>query len=154
MSTPQPENKPWLKTELIQKEPQLTNIIGVDPANPMSIVVNPITSVQPSNRIKFIHLATHIHEHLFSVPFLIGGFYNWCRVFNSRIDYWWVHKGSLEKFDIIYIGIAKPEIDTQMLYQIRKEIGWNSKNKIVAHIDYAVELWKETFNVNQLAAEL
>ena len=104
---------------------------------------------------KFLHVAAHIHQNLFRDSFMIGGFYNWHLSFKG--DFKLYNKGvesHLEDYDILFVGISRPELEGVMISQMRKIIGPNSKTKIVACIDYAIELWQNTFNPNMLENEL
>lgn len=104
--------------------------------------------------IKFLHTAMHRHENLFQVPVLISGFYNWHRSFNGDFKLYPSVKGSLESYDIIFIGMSKPELEGATASKIRRELGPNNKTKLVICIDYATELWPSTFNMNMLENEL
>jgi hypothetical protein len=87
---------------------------------------------------------------------MIGGFYNWHKVFGEQGSFSLLRakEGMLEDYDIIFIGMSKPELEGQSATRIRKEIGWKSKTKLVVCIDYAVELWQGTFNPYSLEQEL
>lgn len=103
---------------------------------------------------KFLHVAFHIHEALFRAPILIGGFYNWHMAFKGDFSLYPAKKGKLEEYDIVFVGLSRPELEGCLLSQMRKELGPNSKTKIVACIDYAIELWQGTFNPFNLEQEL
>lgn len=105
-------------------------------------------------KIKFLHIANHIHTNLFQQPYLIGGFYNWCKVFDSQIYYYSQFIGRYKEFDIIFIDIAKPEIEAALVTKVREELGPNSSTIIVTSVDYSIELWKDIFNLHHLRNEL
>jgi len=102
---------------------------------------------------KFLHLANHRHENLFDAPIMIGGFYNWHRAMEGDFGLYMSKKGNLKNYDILFMGLSKPELDGYVASQVRKEIGWG-KTKLVICIDYAVELWQSTFNPHALKHEL
>ena len=108
----------------------------------------------PKTNPKFIHLANHRHENLFNAPVMIGGFYNWHLAMQGDFNLFKAKQGSLEEHDIIFIGMSKPELDGVVATRIRQEIGWESKTKLVICIDYAVELWQNTFQPYLLEQEL
>lgn len=62
--------------------------------------------------------------------------------------------GELEDYDIVFVGLSKPELEGMLLSRMRKEIGWDTKTKLVICIDYARELWASTFNPWYLQQEL
>lgn len=112
----------------------------------------------PKENPKFLHLALHIHESLFKAPICIGGFYNHHLAFNGEFHLYPAKKGQLADYDIIFVGVSRPELDGVMLSKIRQELGWDSQTKVVACIDYAIELWggipSPTFNPHSLETEL
>jgi len=103
---------------------------------------------------KFLHIANHRHENLFDVPIMIGGFYNWHKAMNGEFHLFKTREDQLEDYDILFIGMSKPELEGQVATRIRKKIGNNSKTKLVVCIDYAVELWDRAFNPYGLEQEL
>lgn len=103
---------------------------------------------------RFLALGNHIHENLFQVQTCIGGFYSWSVAFNGEFHLHQTKKGRLEEWDIIFLGMSRPELEGVMASQIRKEIGWETKTKLVICIDYAIELWQGTFNPHALEQEL
>lgn len=121
-----------------------------------------------SDNIKFLHLANHRHENLFQANMnrgsvMIGGFYNWHRAFQKegeggevygQFNLFRAKQGELNNYDILFIGMSKPELDGQVASQIREEIGKNSNTKLVICIDYAIELWQGVFNPYSLGLEL
>jgi len=60
----------------------------------------------------------------------------------------------LEDYDILFIGMSKPELEGTTASRIRKKIGWDTKTKLVICIDYAIELWQGVFNPFALENEL
>ena len=109
--------------------------------------------------IKFLHTAFHRHDNLWSVPIMIGGFYNWSPAFASQghVGKFFLHQsveGQLSQFDIIFVGLSKPELDGLLLSRMRAELGPNSKTKIIVCIDYAVELWPVNLNPHLMIPEL
>ena len=103
---------------------------------------------------KFLHVANHRHETLFNTPVMIGGFYNWHRAMQGEFSLFKAKEGSFADKDIIFIGMSRPELEGVCATKIRKEIGWDSKTKLVACIDYAVELWQNSFQPYLLEQEL
>ena len=69
---------------------------------------------------KFLHLAHHIHDTLLSAPLLIGGFYNWHRVMGGEFDLHAHKKGNLKDYDIIFLGLSKPELEGMLISEIRE----------------------------------
>jgi len=108
----------------------------------------------PKAMPKFIHLANHRHEGLFNAPVMIGGFYNWHLAIGGDFNLFKAKQGSLEDWDILFIGMSKPELDGVVATRIREEIGWESKTKLVVCIDYAIELWDRSFQPYLLEQEL
>lgn len=72
---------------------------------------------------------------------------------NGKFTLFKTEQGRLENYDILFIGMSKPELDGKVASQIRKEIG-DSKTKLVICIDYAIELWQGVFNPYDLENEL
>jgi hypothetical protein len=105
-------------------------------------------------RPRVLHTAYHIHDQLLRAPLLIGGFYNWHRVLSGEFELHGNRAGTLKDYDIIFLGMSKPELEGMMISEIRKEIGDNSNTLIVACVDYAIEIWGSTFNIKQLKDEL
>lgn len=119
-------------------------------------------------RVRFLHLAFHIHQQLFFDGMMISGFYNWHRVFEAmqndqplknpnyygKFGYWHQEEDHLNDYDIIFIGISSPELIGNLASSIREKIGVNSKTKLVANVDYAVEMWPQAFNLTHLRHEL
>jgi hypothetical protein len=105
-------------------------------------------------RPKFLHLAHHIHDQLLRAPLLIGGFYNWHRVLSGDFDLYAHKKGSLKDYDIIFLGLSRPEMEGLLISEIREEIGYDSKTLLVVCVDYAIEIWHQTFNMQALRLQL
>lgn len=105
-------------------------------------------------RPKFLHVAHHIHDSLLKAPFLIGGFYNWHRVMSGEFFLHAHKKGSLKDYDIIFMGLSTPELAGMLITRIRDEIGEDNKTLLVVCVDYAVEIWENTFNMHALELEL
>jgi hypothetical protein len=68
-----------------------------------------------SKNYKMLHLANHIHHNLFQDDILIGGFYNWHRVFHYPNNFvcWDIHtpkKIKEDKPDVILLGLSRPEM--------------------------------------------
>lgn len=119
-------------------------------------------------KLRFLHLAFHIHQQLFFDGMMISGFYNWHRVFETmqnpeplknpnyygKFGYWHQEKNNLNDYDVIFIGISRPELMGNLASMIREKIGVNSKTKLVANVDYAVEMWPMAFNPTHLKHEL
>ena len=106
--------------------------------------------------ITMLHVSDHRHENLFKVPTMIGGFYNWHRTFgkNGFFNLFKAKEGRLKEYDIIFIGMSRPELEDRCATQIREELGDSSDTKLVVCIDYAVELWQGTFQPRALEYEL
>jgi len=85
---------------------------------------------------------------------MIGGFYNWHRAFNGEFHLYKAKEDELENYDIVFIGMSRPELEGVTASRIREKIGWNSKTKLVICIDYAIELWQGVFQPNLLEREL
>lgn len=105
-------------------------------------------------RPKFLHLAHHIHDQLLKAPMLIGGFYNWHRVLSGEFELHATRSGKLKDYDILFLGMSKPELEGMLISEIREEIGYDSQTLIVACVDYAIEIWGNTFNMKSLGMEL
>ena len=60
----------------------------------------------------------------------------------------------IEDHDILFLGLSRPELDGCLASRIRKQLGDNSKTKLVVCIDYAIELWQGVFNPHNLEREL
>jgi len=86
---------------------------------------------------------------------MIGGFYNWHMAFKGDFKLWGKHlEKTLENYDVLFIGISRPELEGGLATDVRRAIGWESKTKLVLCIDYAIELWQDTFNPRALENEL
>jgi hypothetical protein len=64
---------------------------------------------------RMLHLANHKHHNLFQDHLLIGGFYNWHKVFHYPNNFvcWDIHtpkKIMEEKPDFILVGLSRPEM--------------------------------------------
>jgi len=86
---------------------------------------------------------------------MIGGFYNWhlamkgdFKLYSKQVE------ERLADYDIVFVGISRPELDGVIMSRMRRALGENSKTKLVACIDYAIELWQGTFNPHVLENEL
>ncbi len=86
---------------------------------------------------------------------MIGGFYNWHLAFEGEFKrYNPKVESELEKYDILFVGLSRPELEGALITRLRNKIGPNSKTKIVVCIDYAIELWQDTFQYFLLQKEL
>lgn len=103
---------------------------------------------------KFLHVAYHIHQQLFQDGLMISGFYNWHRAFGGEFSYFPQCQDKLEEYDIIFVGISKPELDGCLLSLIREKLSKDTNTIIVACVDYAVEMWQNTFNPIHMKIEL
>jgi len=110
--------------------------------------------ITPLNPPKFIHVAYHIHQQLFQDGLMISGFYNWHRAFGGEFAYYSLVRDKIKDYDIIFVGVSKPELDGCIMSRIREDLGPNSKAIVVACVDYAVEMWQNTFLPAQLKYEL
>lgn len=84
---------------------------------------------------------------------MIGGFYTWHLAFNAHplwtgeFTYTKSKFGKLKDYDIIYVCLAKPEVDGHIATLIRDEIGYKKDSPLlVGAVDYAVEIWDQPFN--------
>lgn len=121
-----------------------------------------------NKKYRMLHLAFHIHIQLFFDGLMISGFYNWHKVFEllqnenpqknpnfyGKFGYWHQERNRLEDYDIIFVGVSRPELQGNLLSLIREKLGPNSKTKVVANVDYAVEMWPMAFNATHLRHEL
>ena len=77
--------------------------------------------------LKLLHLANHIHHGLFQDDIVIGGFYNWHRVFHYPNNFVCWDKHTPKKIkednpDIILIGLSRPEILSMLPEEINRAI--------------------------------
>lgn len=112
------------------------------------------TNMSNASDLKFLHIANHRHENLFQAPIMIGGFYNWHLAMNGEFNLYKMKEDSLENYDILFIGMSKPELEGYVASRIREKIGWETKTKLVICIDYSIELWQGVFNPYSLEHEL
>jgi len=108
------------------------------------------------NNPKFLHIANHRHENLFQAPIMIGGFYNWHLAMEGDFNLFKMKQGTLSDYDVLFIGLSKPELEGTVASIIRREIGpkEGNKTKLVICIDYAIELWQNVFNPFSLENEI
>lgn len=104
--------------------------------------------------LKFLQLAYHIHQGLFQDEIMIGGFYNWPKCMEGEFDYYSQKKGRLKEYDVIFVGLSRPEIEGVLMTKIRQEIGYNSSTLLIATVDYAIPLWQNSFNLHTFEQEL
>ena len=126
--------------------------------------------MNPIKPIKFLHVAYHIHQQLFQDGMMISGFYNWHRVFDTYAQMMLKEAGkgyskftyqpltnvreNLEDYDVIFVGISKPELEGCIISDIRSKLPKNTDTLVVACVDYAVEMWQGVFNPNNLKYQL
>lgn len=85
---------------------------------------------------------------------MIGGFYGWHLAFGGNFHLFKAKENELENYDILFIGMSRPELEGVTASRIREKIGWESKTKLVICIDYAIELWQGVFQPYNLEKEL
>ncbi len=85
---------------------------------------------------------------------MIGGFYQWHQAMNGNFSLYTAKQNELENYDIIFIGMSRPELEGVTASRIREKLGNNSKTKLVICIDYAIELWQGVFQPHSLEHEL
>jgi len=87
-----------------------------------------------------IHLGGLDHcLHCFSNDVWMPGLVNWPKVFNGEVrHYEHVSKEEIESADIIYINLTG--VDRELPRLVRKLIGWSTSTKVVASLDYSVEI--------------
>lgn len=72
---------------------------------------------------------------------LITGIYSWGRIFGTDYNRTWLYPGQVKdysQYDIVHVNLYG--LTESKTTDIREKIGWNTKTKIVANLDYSVEL--------------
>lgn len=94
--------------------------------------------------IKFIHVDNYIDTDILSLDALVGGYYNWHRVFNGEFKLFNDVKHRLNDYDIVFNALCRFNIQARLPQRIKERLTGNTK--LVVSVDYAVELWKNTIN--------
>ena len=84
----------------------------------------------------------HFRSILDNQP-MMSGCYQWIRVFDSDIVNFWQVIEDPEKWDVIQFNMDS--LDMNMLFEVRRKIGWESSTKLVANMDYAPGIWKTSY---------
>ena len=67
-----------------------------------------------------------------------GGFYNWIHLFKGDIREW--RPGmDLEKYDVVHINMSPS--DQVIVPEVRRQLGWHNKTKLVLNNDHVQECW-------------
>lgn len=90
--------------------------------------------------MKFIQIDNHIQHEILAVEPLVGGYYNWHRVFGGDFCLFSDAREELRDADIVFVALTKFALDSRLVSKIA------TKGKIVVTVDYAVELWKDAIN--------
>jgi len=104
---------------------------------------------------RFCHVAGTRLEHLLTAPLLVSGYYNWHRVFDAPFLVVDDIVGRTHKWDIIFIAMTKNDMENCVVSRLRQEIdAAGSQTQLIVCVDYAVEIWQNSFHVIQLRNEL
>jgi hypothetical protein len=73
-------------------------------------------------------------------PYMISGIFNWCVIhggdFLFAVD---LDKETLEQYDYVHVNVHRGTWES--IKQVRDIIGPNSHTKIIANLDYSLDLW-------------
>lgn len=94
-------------------------------------------------KLKHCFIAYRHFDSILNEQPMMSGCYQWIRVFNSDVVNYWGVIDDPEKWDVIQFNMDS--MDMNMLFEIRKRIGWESSTKLVANMDYAPGIWKDSY---------
>lgn len=100
------------------------------------------------NTMKFIQVDNHIQTEILAAHPLVGGYYNWHKVFGGEFCLLNDARSKLLDCDIVFVALTRFSIESRLVRNI------HTNGKIVLTIDYAVELWKDVVNPEYLAEAL
>jgi glycosyltransferase involved in cell wall biosynthesis len=83
-----------------------------------------------------------LNNESFNSKIPLSGLFNWCKVFNGVMDFPRTSE-EFDNYDIVHINITQKNLP--LLSKIIPKINRN-KTKILANVDYAVELWSSAFH--------
>lgn len=104
--------------------------------------------------MRFLYLDVHFLESLLTDTLLVGGIYNWHRLFEGEVANYDSVRGTLTDYDVVFISLTTYALEARLLSRARKEIGWHSKTKIVATVDYCIESWQQKYEPFWMEEEL
>jgi len=106
---------------------------------------------KPSTEIKFLLMTNYIHQQLLDEDVTRTGLYQWLNVFNGDVKY---PRDVLDysKYDIIQVNMS-PQ-DLPLIQRVRKELGKNSKTKLVINNDFTEELWGTSYEFPEVLEKL
>jgi len=99
------------------------------------------TKEETNKEIKYLCLVNRITPAMKSALEEVpkrGGFYNWLFLFKGDLLEW--RPGmDLEKYDVVHINLSPS--DQVIVPEVRRQLGWNSKTKLVLNNDHVQECW-------------
>ena len=106
---------------------------------------------KPSSEIKFLLCTNYIHQQLLDEDVTRTGLYQWLNVFNGDIKY---PRDVLDysEYDIIQLNMS-PQ-DLPLIHRVRKELGENSKTKLIINNDFTEELWGTSYEFPEVLEAL
>lgn len=104
--------------------------------------------------MKFVLVQDPLSENILPQMPMIGGYYNWPRVFDGEYRLFSEVEGNLNRYDVIFTALNRADLSRAIISKIREELGPNSSTKVVVSVDYSVELWKLHYPLEWLGREL
>lgn len=103
--------------------------------------------------MKFASVCVHRHDSLIGHKLMTTGFYNWTKVFDADLLLLNELK-DLSTYDVLFVVMTTQAQNGNLLSRLRLAIHRLDKRPlIVATMDYAPEMWKDNFNLFDLARE-
>jgi len=90
--------------------------------------------------MKFMQVDNHIQHNILAANPLVGGYYNWHRVFGGEFCLLNDVRDKLQDYDVVFLALTKFSLESRLIRDI------TTNGKIVVTIDYAIELWKDVIN--------
>lgn len=105
--------------------------------------------------MKFLHVTRSSTGELEEHYVRKTGYFCWSAVFDTKPVQYSFARGHLSEYDIIFVSMARPELQSGLMTAIRHEIGFSkSAPMLIACVDYAVQLWHQVFVPTFLRQEL
>jgi len=105
--------------------------------------------------MKFLHVTISPLGELLKFKISKTGYFCWSRAFGTDPMQYVFCKGTLKDYDVIFVAISGAELSGMVITNIRREVGYGpDAPKIIACIDFAVQLWPTGYQPQVLRAEL
>lgn len=103
------------------------------------------------SQIRFAQVDIDRKDHLLEQPLTVPGIYQWAECMDGAWLEWAEVKGRCKEYDVIMVVLTQWDITQRLISQIKAEA---PDTKVIASVDYGMELWNEMMSIAWTIGEL